>query len=151
MGSDVGLSGLTFFFDRFRIPIIVPIILLLTATSQLSRLDYYSEVSSKGAGSITIEPSSITVVAANGGGIQAAPWTAKVLTGLQKEVGDQFGKSIRLISAVSGCSLGAMYFANEYTEGGPPSANALNSIVERAERSSLDKIGRAQLTPTFYV
>jgi hypothetical protein len=124
---------------------IVPIILLLTATSQLSRLDYFFSVTQKSAvkepAPSPSEPRSITVMAANGGGIQASAWTAKVLTGLQKEVGDQFGKSIRLISAVSGCSLGAMYFANEYTEGGPPSANALNSIVERAERSSLDKIG----------
>ena len=89
------------------------------------------------------------MVAANGGGIQAAAWTAKGITGLQKEVGDQFGKSIRLISTVSGCSLGAMYFPNEYTEGGPPSANALNSIVERAERSSLDKIGWGATYPDF--
>ena len=40
------------------------------------------------------------VVAASGGGIQAAAWTARVLTGLQSVSG--FSEHLRFISAVSG-------------------------------------------------
>jgi hypothetical protein len=50
------------------------------------------------------------VVAASGGGITASLWTARVLTALQGEVGTDFTRSIRLISSVSGGSVGTMYF-----------------------------------------
>ena len=47
---------------------------------------------------------------------------------------------VDLISAVSGGSVGAMYFINEFTEAGPPARSELGKILERAEGSSLDKI-----------
>ena len=95
---------------------------------------YYPTVpKAKDAGTAEIEahserePSSDTmiVVAANGGGIQASAWTARVLTGLEEacqpdqlDCDQDFGKSIRLISSVSGGSVGTMYFMNEYEEDG---------------------------------
>lgn len=48
------------------------------------------------------------VVAAAGGGIQASAWTARVLTGLGNY--PLFKKSLGLISAVSGASVGSAYF-----------------------------------------
>lgn len=87
------------------------------------------------------------VVAASGGGIQAAAWTARVLTGLEEVFGEDFARSIRVVSAVSGGSVGAMYFINEYTSAGPPPLTELEKIVERAEGSSLDKIAWGLIYP----
>jgi len=57
-------------------------------------------------------------VAASGGGIQAAAWTARVLTGLESATG--FSASVRLISAVSGGSAGAMNVMAASANCGPP-------------------------------
>jgi predicted acylesterase/phospholipase RssA len=93
-------------------------------------------------------------VAADGGGIQSAAWTARVLTGLElkcrEEFGSQyrdFGRSIRLISSVSGGSVGAMYFVNAYDENGLPEEPALEKVVELAETSSLDDIAWGLVYP----
>ena len=50
------------------------------------------------------------VVDASGGGIQASAWTAQVLTGLHERYGDGFSRSVGLISAVSGGSVGTMFY-----------------------------------------
>ncbi len=52
----------------------------------------------------------MVVVTASGGGIQAAAWTAEVLTGLHELYGDSLSGSIGLISSVSGGSVGTMYY-----------------------------------------
>jgi hypothetical protein len=53
-------------------------------------------------------------VAAAGGGIQAAAWTARVLTGLEEICAEKrpgrFVQSLKLLSGVSGGSVGIMYF-----------------------------------------
>ena len=150
-----GLSGLAFFLDRFRVPVIVPLLLWLWITSLAPWSDFYFDVTDRGSVSTATTPAvsendeAIVVIAANGGGIQAAAWTARVLTGLQQEIGDVFGKSIRLISAVSGGSVAAMYFANEYSAGKPPCGSELQRIVQRAEESSLDKIASGTVYPDF--
>ena len=158
------LSSAAFFLDRYRIPVLVPVLLWLGITAVLPWSDYFYPVKERGqmtqsALSETAprgEPptdDSIIVVAANGGGIQAAAWTARVLTGLEQECrqtpscGERFGKSIRLISAVSGSSVGTMYFVNEYEEGRLPPDDELEEIVRRAERSSLDEIAWGLLYP----
>ena len=53
--------------------------------------------------------STLIVVTAAGGGIQAAAWTAKVLTGLDEVLGG-FSESVGLVSSVSGGSVGAMFY-----------------------------------------
>jgi hypothetical protein len=50
----------------------------------------------------------LVVFTASGGGIQAAAWMAQVLTGLDARYKD-FTRSVGVISAVSGGSVGAMY------------------------------------------
>jgi hypothetical protein len=94
----------------------------------------------------------VILVAANGGGIQAAAWSARVLTGIEEGCrsggdcgGHSFASSIRVISAVSGGSVGAMYFANAYgkygaKDGELPDNAGLEQIVKLAERSSLDGV-----------
>lgn len=80
----------------------------------------------------------VVVVAASGGGSAAALWTARVLTGLQRELGEGFTRSIRLVSAVSGGSVGALFFLDRFTERGAPEEEDLQGIVEAAGRQSLD-------------
>jgi len=52
----------------------------------------------------------LVVVTAAGGGIQASAWTAQVLTGLHERYKNTFTQSIGVISAVSGGSVGVMFF-----------------------------------------
>jgi Patatin-like phospholipase len=154
-------SGLAFFFDRYYVPMLVLIIILLGASSFIfSRSDSYYFVYSKDPGKSVgdlppervIRPlnnGKIVLVAASGGGIQSAAWTARVLTGLALACrnspdcgGRSFGRSVRLISAVSGGSVGAMYFVNAYGSDGelPSDVDGLNAVVRLAERSSLDGV-----------
>jgi hypothetical protein len=160
-----GLSGFAFFLDRFRIPVLLPLLLWLFLTSQFPWSDhFYPLIEGIAASDQVRQPTtssqpltaerlgpgnSIIVVAANGGGIQAAAWAARVLTGLETELGDRFGGAIRLISSISGGSVGVMYFVNEYTPNGPPSRSDLESIVERATGSSLGEIGWGLVYPDF--
>jgi hypothetical protein len=148
-----GLSGLTFILDRWRIPVLIPIVALLAITSWKGP-DYFYPVMGREQTYTTEAPSndSIIVVAANGGGIQAAAWTARVLTGLEekcrKACNDDFGGSVRLISSVSGGSVGTMYFVNEYTNGRlPDRKKELEQIVGRAKGSGLDQIAWGLLYP----
>lgn len=152
-------SGLAFFFDRYRIPVLIPLAAWLIFTSYFPGVasDYYYPVIKPvepGASTVATQSSgehSIIVVAANGGGIQSAAWTARVLTGLQEECDEvgcspDFARSIKLISSASGGSVGAMYFVNEYTEEGLPEDD-LQGIVRRSEASSLDQISWGLLYP----
>src|SRR5262249_14237905 len=83
------------------------------------------------------------LVAATGGGIQAAAWTARVLTGidtaLPPNLRDAYTHSIRLLSTVSGGGVGAMYFCERYTDAGFD-RRQLEKVVAHAEASSLDDV-----------
>src|SRR5579859_7870564 len=89
----------------------------------------------------------MVVVTATGGGIQASAWTAKVLSELHDELQKpdcqkDFGKSVVLISSVSGGSVGSMYFAEHLAEENDPgfvapvSPSCQQFSVEDAARSS---------------
>jgi hypothetical protein len=164
------LSGIAFFFDRYYVPVLVLILVLLGVGSTIfSRSDSYYVVYTKDQGKITaalppekvIRPpanAKIILVAASGGGIQSAAWTARVLTGLELACrnspecrGRSFGRSVRLISAVSGGSVGTMYFANAYQGDGnlPPDAGFSDRVVKLAERSSLAGVAWGMIYPDF--
>jgi hypothetical protein len=155
------LSGAAFFLDRYRIPVLVSILILMgIASIAFPRSDSFYFIERKKAGA-EIKPQNllaprngakVILVAANGGGIQAAAWSTRVLTGIEagcRSGGDcggrSFARSIRVISAVSGGSVGAMYFANAYgkygaKQGELPDNGALEQIVKLAGRSSLDGV-----------
>ena len=84
------------------------------------------------------------LVAVSGGGIQAAAWAARVLTGLKDAAG--FESHVRFISAVSGGSVGAMNVLAFTPACGPriiPSPHADVLDANRAsEASSLHAVGR---------
>jgi Patatin-like phospholipase len=151
-------SGLAFFLDRYRIPVLIPVAAWLAFTSVLPWSDYFYpvkplETPSEQVALTGAEPQddSIIVVAVNGGGIQASAWAAQVLTGLEKacrkHCDRQFDEEVSLISSVSGGSVGTMYFVNEYKDGRIDPNTKLHSIVDRAEGSSIDEISWGVLYP----
>ena len=149
-----GMSGLTFAADRWRIPIVLVCGILLAITAWLPTTDHFYGTHRKAIpraanpAEVLLRNinSKVILVAASGGGIQAAAWTARVLTGLEINCRSQFSdfrfaRSIRLISSVSGGSVGAMYFTNRYDVNGQLPANQeLQAIVDEAGSSSLEDV-----------
>jgi hypothetical protein len=88
------------------------------------------------------------LVAANGGGIQASAWTAKVLRELMricqeevdKENPERCARSIALVSSVSGGSVGTMFFVNAYNKDGTLSNEKMENAVRLSQSSSLDYV-----------
>ena len=156
-----GLSAVTFILDRFRIPLLMPFLLAAIVSAHVHATDHYFYMFGT-KNSPDLSPaqviragkpgSAVIVVAASGGGIKAAAWTARVLTGLEESNPRMFGDSVRLISAVSGGSVGAMYFVSEYDANGaglPSNPKDLEEGVARAEASSLDDIAWGLVYPDF--
>jgi hypothetical protein len=173
------LSGFAFFLDRYRIPLSFLGLIVILAGGLAPQADHYYSVK---VGSVprTVTPGEVLAAAARlgpdadhprgrvvlvataGGGIQAAAWTAQVLTGLQGELQRRFpddrvsfADSIALISSVSGGAVGTLFFANRYTDspghsGFAASGSALSSIVEMAEKPSLNEIGWALAYADFW-
>lgn len=175
-------AGIGFFFDGFRLPSVIltalfifiwssafpPILSLFGLDRGLyheyevkkvppdnTSIAYPSEILNKTIETRNKKPFAV-LVAADGGGIQAAAWTATVLTGLEKECRATYGtdyqgecsKNIRLISSVSGGSVGAMYFLNGYNDAGDLPKD-LDKIVDKAEMSSLDAVVWGLVYPDF--
>jgi len=142
------LSALTFFLDRYRFPTLVGFALLALLTAQNPRTDHFFPVASSAVERLTptqalMQPglSNVVVVSAEGGGIQAAGWTTRVLAGLEETVpGGTFGRSVRLISGVSGGSVGTMYYANAVAKQQPPGRAVLEEAVKASMESSLDDV-----------
>jgi hypothetical protein len=124
------LGFLAFLFDRGRIPLFVLLGLwVLIVSFGIHRFFSTDHIYR------TVEPTealapatpktllggqeSAIVVAASGGGILAAAWTARVLTAIQEDI-IEFPAAVRLISAVSGGSVGTMNVIASWPECGPP-------------------------------
>jgi Patatin-like phospholipase len=152
-------SGAAFFLDRYRVPaLVVPALLLVLAF--VSPTDHFFDTQALPTGSTELaasgggapargaEPSDLiavlngcrlTAVATSGGGIRAAGWTAEVLTRLHQEVPD-FSRSLRIVSSVSGGSVGTMYFVGAFAGPDGPPPQALEDIRQLAVRSSLNSV-----------
>ncbi|NEN87594.1 MAG: patatin-like phospholipase family protein [Okeania sp. SIO3H1] len=164
------LGSLTFFFDYSRISVLFFWVLIAIACYRLFKVDHYFTL--KDAPEQLEEQKNLTallqkrldkqdleeplakqtvvVVCASGGGIQAAGWTAQVLTGLQEELGESFTKAIGLISSVSGGSVGAMYYLDRFTDKGFPPASESEEIFEGATANSLDAVGWGLVYPDLW-
>ncbi|MGH9537932.1 MAG: patatin-like phospholipase family protein [Terriglobales bacterium] len=157
------LSGITFALDRWRIPLVLLLGVWLAITAQLPNTDHFyrtrtcgdprnnqcfPETPNPAEVLLASKGPKIILAAASGGGIQAAAWTARVLTGLelqwrgtQPRDTEAFAKSLRLISSVSGGGVGAMYFVNQYTAtGGLSAPDNLAQVVADAKASSLEDV-----------
>lgn len=167
-------GGATFYLDYFRFPVLVLFVLYSAFTyfafgvdhrfkldvsknnepkDDKKAIDRYSENFKKVLDERLkhqTDERTLVVVCASGGGIQAAGWTAQVLTGLQNQelLGKSFTKAIGLISAVSGGSVGAMYYLDRFGDSGYPELEYTNEqryseekIFRSATKDSLDAVG----------
>ena len=113
-----GISALCFYFDRFRVPVLVPIALVLLVTSRFGPSDHTFTAMNRAEAASLLTPASllaskgdhVIVVAAAGGGIQAAAWTSEVLCALRSDAAISFDDNVLALSGVSGGSLGTMFY-----------------------------------------
>jgi predicted acylesterase/phospholipase RssA len=155
------LSGATFFFDRYRVPIltllVLPVLLVGGSSSVYDvrrdggeRVLRPSEIVERRLGTPAPQQQRIVVIAAAGGGIQAAAWTARVLDGLSDaaaargpDARSAFLRRIAVLSGVSGGSVGIAPFVLTML---PPSAGEValpppaGSAFDAASASSLDPV-----------
>jgi Patatin-like phospholipase len=157
-----GLTALSFFLDFFRVPLLIPLgFWLLFATFHPKTDHYYPILSSDPEAHPKTNPplnpaevleqavgrdEPIILVAAAGGGIQSAAWTAQVLTGveehcLKQQAKTRFSQAVKLLSGVSGGSVGSMFFAASYQNGAIP-AHILPSVRQAAFGSSLSEAAK---------
>jgi predicted acylesterase/phospholipase RssA len=167
------LGALAFFFDRYRVPLLGSIGVLILTTALVPQSDhiYRTERERSGKTPWRMQPSDlirqrasegkhrIVLVATAGGGIQAAAWTARVLRGLEEECSSQaphvdnkdieplcdFRRSMTLISGVSGGSLGAIAYARSFTDA--PVTVAASDVPANAAQPALDEVGWAWTNP----
>lgn len=158
-------SGAAFLLDIVRVPVLTTT-LVVSLLFGLLGTDHIYKVYGGGGHAAPPEPKAVVeawqrarggagkpvvIVATAGGGIRAAAWTAEVLTGLTqdcaKEPGEnRFASSLVLMSAVSGGSDGAMYFAGAYGKDGAV-ASTLGDVRTDAYHSSLSSVGWGLLYP----
>jgi hypothetical protein len=151
----------TFILDKSSFPVFTTFILFSILCYRVFNVDYYFDLKEeKNNADISLqspdnfsealnarlknqsnEKRTLVVVTASGGGIHAAGWTAQVLTGLQEELGEDFTKSIGLISSVSGGSVGTMYFLDNCEENGCPKKENLEKILHHSVQDGLDAVG----------
>lgn len=136
------LSAATFFFDAWHVPILLLLAAVGTFTAQSAGSDHYYELVTRNSEPAQPPGEILTVtgrerviaVAASGGGIQSAAWTAKVLSELN-QCSESFAPALRMISAVSGGSTGSMYFVHHLAD---PHGSA--HPVTAAQTSSLEAV-----------
>jgi hypothetical protein len=152
-------TGAAFLLDYFRLPLVLSLIGYWMLMWTAFRTDSYyamgpppqaiAEKTPPHAETPPVPPPvdaksekrTLVVVAAAGGGILASAWTAQVLTGLHEEFGDKFTNSIGLVSAVSGGSVGAMFYLDRWSDkqrGLDSDPGVLEFVRENATRSSLE-------------
>jgi hypothetical protein len=151
------LGFIAFLFDRARVPLFVLLLVAAFFMSFWAATDHFYRTYPRPGAFEPVRPADlladrqgapVIVVAASGGGIQAAAWTTRVLTGLDdaaRQAGRPglFARSVRLISAVSGGSVGAMYYVTSHRECGPAGIDpgTERSPVDNAMASSLHAVG----------
>lgn len=144
------LSGITFLLDYWRVPTLTFLFAIVAALALFRSTDHTFKATPK-----PIEPLSpfdtltasghqdVVLVAAAGGGIHLAAWTAKVLTELSRLPG--FAERVRLVSSVSGGSVGSLYWLQTRFEG----ADRPEDVMKAATRSSLDSVAWGLLYADF--
>ena len=115
------LAGISFFLDRYRVPLFTSVIGLVLLSGSCKHTDHVVTLTAApdhalaSPGEIlSAFPRHPLVVAAAGGGIQAGAWAARALQGIDEALGRSAPASFRdrlaLVTAVSGGSMGAMYY-----------------------------------------
>ena len=151
------LSALTFFFDAWRFPVLLVPALFATLAAQSVHSDHFYQLHQRTSSVPAPDPAEtiartgakrVIVVAASGGGIQAAAWTAQVLYGLREDFKEQFDQALRMISSVSGGSVGSVFFAR-WLLSLKKKASRVRRPDEAAAESSLDEVAWGLAWPDF--
>ena len=148
------LSALTFFFDRYRFPLLWTIFGFSLITLWSPQSDHFFRVVSK---PVQEPPTAaaylkkrlesrrrLIVVATPGGGIQAAAWTAEVLTQLN-HVAPGFRDSVAVISSVSGGSLGSIIYAASFAK-----TIGEDDVIPNARKSAIDEVAWGWTVPDLW-
>ncbi|MBN4006711.1 hypothetical protein [Nostoc sp. LPT] len=154
-------GGATFYFDYFRIPVLVIFISFsvvsyvafdVNHSFQVKKFEDSEDNKKVDSDSNNFQKilekrlkhqdgkRTLVIICASGGGIQAAGWTVQVLSGLQELLGKSFTKAIGLISAVSGGSVGTMYYLDRFNKDG---------FLEESEQEISNKT-KTKVTASFY-
>jgi len=143
------LAGVTFFWDRYRLPLLAILLVYFWLAGFSIKADHYYRVWTRPSLDRELTPGEIVgraaqqhrpvvVVAAAGGGIQSAAWTTSVLDQLGKRLKADSGgaydlpHSIRLISGVSGGSVGGMFYAECFNESEPDFSHSFQAACSSA-------------------
>ncbi len=149
------LALLTFFFDRYRFPLLWTLVLLSAITAFAPESDHFFRVEPLKAAPTALTPAEylkmrlkntkrLILVASPGGGIQAAAWTGQVLRGLEEQT-PAFRNSVALVSSVSGGSLGSMIYAASFAHKIDPA-----DVPKNAARSAIDEVAWGWTGPDFW-
>jgi hypothetical protein len=139
------LSALSFLLDLWHLPVLTVVALWGLLTAQSANADHHYDLKKRAPANAptpietlrATKPAAngrVVVVAANGGGIQAAAWTAYALQSLG-HLAPLFENSVRLISSVSGGSLGSACYTYRRAQGG-----SAREAADAASSSSLDEV-----------
>lgn len=145
------LGSWAFLLDRHRVPLMGLIVTYCLVMNLWRESDHYYPVIPRAKDAPALPtPAAIVqktvaagqplvIVSAAGGGIQSAAWTTRVLEQLQSQLAEQgvrdFHRHIRLISGVSGGSVGALQYA--YAVGLNRENPPLDKAAQAAAESSL--------------
>lgn len=178
--TQLFLSALSFFFDYWRVPTLLVVVAYLVMTNLFWPIDHYFPVHSRNSAIAQTkgndlewenqaieriltrhvdvnQPSAartLVLVNAAGGGIQAAAWTARVLTGLHEEYPDSFGRATVVVSGVSGGSVGCLFYlagAKSLREDDEKRREAALQLVnDEVRKSGLEATGWGLAFPDFW-
>lgn len=154
--SVLALSAATFLFDYYRVPLLVGIVGYCALMARWWQNDHYYRVwpVEESARVTKITPRAIVteavrqnrpivVVASAGGGIQSTAWTTATLSRIGDELeGVDFPGSVRLISGVSGGSVGGLFYAMAVDL---KEADRFKKTHEAAQGSGLERAMRGLL------
>ena len=145
------LAGISFFLDRYRVPLFTSVIGLVLLSGSCKHTDHVVDLK-PAADHALASPGEILsafprrplVVAAAGGGIQAGAWAARVLQGIDQALDRSapvaFRDRLALVTGVSGGSMGAMYY-------GAYRDLDVAAATERSMGASLDDVASALIGP----
>jgi len=153
------LATLTFFFDRYRFPLLWTLAILSAITLFVPQSDHFFRVE-------RFEPrlrepltapaylkarlkkeggkKRLILIATPGGGIQAAAWTAQVVSGLEGKYSG-FRESVAAVSSVSGGSLGSIIYAASFAKKIKPCEVARNAL-----QPAIDEVAWGWTVPDFW-
>lgn len=149
-----GLSALTFFFDRYHFPLLWTLLALSMITAFVPQSDHFFRVekttfeepptAAEYMNKRLDKPRRLIFVTAPGGGIQAAAWTAEVLTELNNQA-PGFRAAVAGISSVSGGSLGSIIYAASFAE-----RIGEKQVAENARKSAIDEVAWGWTVPDYW-